>query len=70
MVHAQKKVLYEKENAQIKKLPVKQRKQARSKLKSRLKTRMKGVLRQLPAPGKMTMEQLSKLIQRAKSLNF
>ena len=70
VLQAQRKSQYEKENSKIKSLPVKQRKAARAKLRGTLKSRLAGALKLLPAPGKLNLEQLKKLISRAKTLKF
>jgi hypothetical protein len=65
-----KKAHYTRENAKIKKLPVKQRKAARSKLKAELSKREKALLKSLPPAGKMKLADLRRLISKTKLLKW
>ena len=66
----QKNAFYKSENEKIKKMPAKQRKAARQKLRQQIKAKHAGLLKQLPAAGKLKFGEITKLISRAKSLKW
>ena len=65
-----KKAHYVRENKKIEKMPVKQRKAARTKLKAELDTREKTLMKSLPSAAKIKFVDLRKVISKAKQLKW
>jgi hypothetical protein len=70
LIAAQKKAFYQSENEKINKMPAKQRKVVRQKLRQQMKAKHTGLLKKLPAAGKLKFGEIVKLISRAKSLKW
>lgn len=67
---AEKKAEYVKKNETIKKLPSKERPPARKKLRSELKKKFETLLKQIPAVGKKTHQQLSGLLTKVRKIKW
>ena len=67
---AGKKGSYTEQNAKIKALPMKERAAARGKLKAELKLKFDSILKQMPAVGKKSVEELNQLISKIGKLRW
>ena len=69
-ITAGKKAHYTRENTRIKAMPVKQRVAARKKVRDDLKKKQQALLKQMPAGGRLSMQDLVALISKVKKIKW